>query len=42
MESLNPFTDSMEIILNDITISSEKNINLLVTKQNNEYKINNQ
>lgn len=42
MESTSPSNDSMEIVLDDITISSEKNINLLVTKQKNEYKINNQ
>ncbi len=42
MESIDSSDSSMEIVLNDITISSDKNINLLVTKQNNEYKINNQ
>lgn len=42
MESIEKSDNSMEIVLNDITISSDKNINLLVTKQNNEYKINNQ
>jgi hypothetical protein len=42
MESISPSADSMEIVLNDITISSEKNINLLVTKQKDEYQINNQ
>ena len=42
MESITWSDSSMEIVLNDITISSDKNINLLVTKQNNEYKINNQ
>lgn len=42
MESTSSSSDSMEIVLNDITISSEKNINLLVTKQKDEYQINNQ
>ena len=42
MESTEQNTNSMEIILDDITISSQKNINLLITKQNNKYTINNQ
>ena len=42
MESAEETINSMEIVLNDISISSEKNINLLITKQDNEYKINNQ
>lgn len=42
MESLEENINSMEIVLNDISISSEKNINLLITKKDNEYKINNQ
>jgi hypothetical protein len=42
MESIEKSISSMEIILNDITVSSENNINLLITKKDNEYKINNQ
>jgi len=42
MESIQETISSMEIVLNDISISSENNINLLITKQDDEYKINNQ
>lgn len=44
MESLNDtWSTNLEIVMwNEFSISSEKNINLVITKTNNEYKISNQ
>jgi len=42
IESSDNKQNSMDIILNDIKISSDKNINLQITKENDQYKINNQ
>ena len=43
MESLEPESAPVEIsVWNDFTVSSEKNTNLLITKADNEYKVNNQ
>lgn len=43
MESLEPESAPVEIsVWDDFTVSSEKNTNLLITKSDNEYKVNNQ
>ena len=43
MESLEPESAPVEIsVWNDFTVSSTKNTNLLITKADNEYKVNNQ
>ena len=43
MESIEPESAPVEIsVWDDFTISSEKNTNLLITKTDNEYKVNNQ
>lgn len=43
MESTNTWWEAMEIILSDdIKISSTQNLDILITKDNSEYKINNQ
>jgi len=43
MESIEPESAPVEISLwDDFTVSSEKNTNLLITKSDNEYKVNNQ
>lgn len=43
MESLEPESTPVEIsVWNDFTVSSAKNTNLLITKADNEYKVNNQ
>ena len=43
MESLEPESALVEIsVWDDFTVSSEKNTNLLITKADNEYKVNNQ
>ena len=43
MESIEPESAPVEIsVWDDFTVSSEKNTNILITKTNNEYKVNNQ
>lgn len=43
MESIEPESAPIEIsVWDDFTVSSEKNTNLLITKSDNEYKVNNQ
>ena len=42
MESISQTPKSMELIMNDITISSQNNINFQVSKEDDEYQINNQ
>ena len=43
MESIEPESAPVEIsVWDDFTVSSEKNTNLLITKADNEYKVNNQ
>lgn len=43
MESIEPESAPVEIsVWDDFTVSSEKNTNLLITKTDNEYKVNNQ
>ena len=43
MESIEPESALVEIsVWDDFTVSSEKNTNLLITKADNEYKVNNQ
>ena len=43
MESIEPESAPVEIsVWDDFTVSSEKNTNLLITKSDNEYKVNNQ
>ncbi len=42
MESIDNNPSSIEVVLNNITVSSDKNMNFLITKDDNEYKINNQ
>lgn len=42
IESLDKKQNSMEIIMENLTISSDKNMNFQITKKDNQYKINNQ
>ncbi len=42
MESLDNNSNSIKVVLNDITVSSQQNTNFLITKENDKYKINNQ
>jgi len=42
MESINNQQSSIDIVIDDIKVSSKEKANFLITKDNDEYQINNQ